>query len=56
MIIETLGLFIFASLATVVARKTHEHRLYRKSAGAAMDRFHRLECLKQDQLASTFAC
>jgi len=53
MTIETLGLIGFTLLATAFVRKTYELRSHRKSAGAALDRFHRLECVK---LASTFAC
>jgi len=55
MIIEAIGLFIFALLATAFAKKARELRLYRKSAEAALARFRQLECLKHDQFASTFA-
>jgi hypothetical protein len=55
MIIETIGLFIFALLATALAKKARELRLYRKSAEAALARFRQLECLKHDQFASTLA-
>jgi len=46
MAIETLGLIGFALLTTALVRKTYELRSHRKSAGAALDRFHRLECMK----------
>jgi hypothetical protein len=55
MAISILAILVFAILSTALAKKARELRLYRKSAEAALDRFRRLECLKQDQFGLPFA-
>jgi len=52
----TLGLIGFALLAIALARVAHERRLDRKSADAALGRFHSLEGSRQYQLVSSGAC
>jgi hypothetical protein len=54
--IEMLVLVGFALVTTTIARITYERHLRWKSAAAAMDRFRRLECLRDYQLYSTVAC
>jgi hypothetical protein len=53
--IEILGLVGFVIVTSALARVTYERRLRWKSAEAAMDRFQRLECLKEYQLSPTVA-
>jgi len=52
----TLGLIGFALLAIALARVAYERRLDRKSADAALDRFHSLEGSRQYQLVWSGAC
>ena len=54
--IAILGIIVFSLVATSLVRMFYERRLDRKSADSALDRFHRLEVLKQHQLASPLAC
>jgi hypothetical protein len=54
--IEIFVLISLVLLVTACVRKTYERRLQRKSAGAALNRFQRLECVKQRQVTLTFAC